>query len=199
MNKKFIFIIVIFLVILLGILTKYSIIDGVKDKKTSDINNYTFELDSANKYVITTDLRWITMQNDGGSHTSIYYQIDLDNNVIIKVEEAYKANLAGKPSTEKDIIYTKKIDNQIFIEEIKSFLNDLISKEDVNELNNYNFFTLSSLNYEKNLYNTTTIKIINSLLEKIDEFERNKCIRCSTMNFENCLTNAKNNAILIIA
>ena len=136
--------------------------------KLIDVNNYAFKLDSKNKYIIITDLKWKTMQNDGGSHSSIYYQIDLDNNIISKVQEDYHANLGGTPSQHKNVIYIKKIDTNIQ-SEVKSLLNEIITKEDINETHNYNFFTTKSLDAEKDIYNVNTIESINSLLKKIDE------------------------------
>ena len=144
-----------------------------KEKDTSsDLNDYVFELDSKNKYIITTDLRWKTMLDDGGSNTSLYYQIDLDNNIICKVKEDYtaNANLRDVPSIEKNVIYIKKIDNTIQ-EEVKALLTEIISKEDINDSNNYNYFTISSLNDEKDIFNMDTIESINLLLNKIDELK----------------------------
>ena len=110
-----------------------------KQSKISELNN--FELDSKNKYTIITDLRWNTMQNDGGSHSSLYYQIDLDNNIISKVQEDYHANLGGTSSKQKSVIYIKKIDTNIQVE-VKSLVDEIITKEDINETHNYNFFTI---------------------------------------------------------
>ena len=139
-----------------------------KQSKISELNN--FELDSKNKYTIITDLRWNTMQNDGGSHSSLYYQIDLDNNIISKVQEDYHANLGGTSSKQKSVIYIKKIDTNIQVE-VKSLVDEIITKEDINETHNYNFFTISSLNTEKDIYNINTIENINVLLKKIDELK----------------------------
>lgn len=140
------------------------------EDKSIDINNYVFELDSKNKYTIITDLRWKTMLNDGGSHSSLYYQIDLDNNIISKVQEDYHANLGGTSSKQKSVIYIKKIDTNIQLE-VKSLVDEIITKEDINETHNYNFFTISSLNTEKEIYNINTIENINVLLKKIDELK----------------------------
>ena len=141
-----------------------------EDDEAIDINNYIFELDSKNKYIIVTDFKWLTMRNDGGSNTSIYYQIDLDNNIISKVQEDYKANLAGTPSTKTNVIYIKKIDTNIQ-KEVRTLLTEIISKEDINDSNNYHSFTISTLNTEKIIYNKTTIESINVLLKKIDELK----------------------------
>lgn len=141
------------------------------EDKSTDLNNYVFELDSKNKYTIITDLKWKTMQNDGGSHSSLYYQIDLDNNIISKVQEDYHANLGGTPNTEKSVIYIKKIDSNIE-EDAKSLLEGIITREDINETHNYNFFTILNLNVEKEIYNINTIENINNLLKKIDELKK---------------------------
>ena len=110
------------------------------------------------------------MQNDGGSHSSLYYQIDLDNNIISKVQEDYHANLGGTSSKQKSVIYIKKIDTNIQVE-VKSLVDEIITKEDINETHNYNFFTNSRLNNEKDIYNINTIENINVLLKKIDELK----------------------------
>lgn len=133
-------------------------------------DKHVFELDSKNKYTITTDMRWMTMQNDGGSHSSLYYEIDLDNNIINKVQEDYRANLGGTPSKQINVIYTKKINTSIQ-EDVRTLLNEIILKEDINENHNYHSFTISSLNTEKKIYNVKTIENINLLLKKIDELK----------------------------
>lgn len=161
----------IILIILLLIIIIVCLILYKNQNSNTDIantNDYSFNLDSENKYIITTDSKWKTMQNDGGSNTSIYYQIDLDNSIISKVQENYHANLTGSPRTEKNIIYVKKI-NTDFQEKLNSLLNEIITKEDINETHNYNFFTISSLNFEKQIYNKTTIENIYTLLEEIDK------------------------------
>ena len=150
--------------------SKPSDILTTEDDKSIDINNYVFELDNKNKYTIITDLIWKTMQNDGGSHSSLYYQIDLDNNIISKVQEDYHANLGGTPNTEKSIIYIKKIDSNIE-EDLKSLLEGIITKDDINETHSYHFFRILNLNVEKRIYNTNTIENINNLLKKIDELK----------------------------
>lgn len=137
-------------------------------EEASDLKNYTFELNSKNKYTIITDMRWKTMQDDGGSNTSIYYQIDLDNNIVSKIQEDFQANLGGSSNIEKSVIYIKKIDSNIK-EEANSLLEGIITKEDINEKHNYNFFTILNLNVEKEIYNTNTIENINNLLKKMDE------------------------------
>ena len=66
-----------------------------------------------NKYIIQTDMKWLTMHNDGGSHTNIYYEVDFNKNIVVKKEEVYKANLGGTPETNKSTIYEKELDAKI--------------------------------------------------------------------------------------
>ncbi len=53
-----------------------------------------FRLDNTNKYKVTTDTRFLTMRNDGGSHENIYYGIDLENRQVIKYSEYIDANMS---------------------------------------------------------------------------------------------------------
>jgi transcriptional regulator of heat shock response len=131
-------------------------------------SDYSFELNSKNKYKIETDMQWITMQNDGVSHTNIYYNADFDNNDISKVEEIYQANLGGKPKITISKIYEKEIDFNLQ-KDLKSLLDEIMEKEDINESKNYNCFIISTLNNEKRIYNINTIKKINNILKLIDE------------------------------
>lgn len=131
-------------------------------------SDYSFELNNKNKYKIETDMQWRTMQNDGGSHTNIYYNVDLNKNIISKIKENYQANLSGKPKTTISKIYEKEIDIKLQ-KELKSLLNEIIEKEDINETKNYHCFTIYSMSHEKKIYNINTIEKINNILEKIDK------------------------------
>lgn len=122
------------------------------------------------EYTIITDMRWKTMQNDGGSHTSIYYKINLNYGRVIKIEEDFHANLGGTPTTDESVIYTKKLDDEL-TSETKTLIEDLISKEDIKTPDNYNCFTIESENTKKDIYNVDTIKKINELLTKIDNVD----------------------------
>lgn len=123
---------------------------------------------SDNEYIITTDFRWKTMMNDGGSNTSIYYKFNFNNNTVVKEQTNYNANLGGTPTTKTTTIYTKEMSASIQ-KEAMSLINELITKEDTNPTNNYNSFTISSSNIDKIIYNVTTIETINTLLNKIDK------------------------------
>lgn len=128
-----------------------------------------FKLDANNKYEVITDLRFMTMQNDGGSHTDEYYEIDLNSNNISKIIESYKANLMGTPTTTKKTLYTKTINNTLSLE-IKNTLDEIITKEDINADNNYIPFTIKTKDNNKDIYNKETITELRTLLTKIDNF-----------------------------
>lgn len=131
-------------------------------------SDYTFELNSENKYRIETDMQWITMQNDGGSHTNLYYNVDFDNNVISKIVEEYQANLGGESKIKMSQIYNKELDFKLQ-KDLKSLLVEVMEKEDINETKNYNFFTITTLNTKKIIYDLNTIEKINNILELIDK------------------------------
>lgn len=164
MNMKKTLLLSMTVLIIIAIIVVVFIVKKVNIENTKITD---FELDNNNKYEIVTDHKWMTMQDDGGSHTSIYYQVDLANNKITKITKVYKANLGGTPETNQKIDYTKVIDIDI-TQQMKDLLNEVMSKEDTNETNNFKFFTISSFNYEKYIYNIDTIKDIEMLLEKID-------------------------------
>ncbi len=70
--------------------------DGL-DIKTNNydlINEFEdmFEKSDVNyiKYTFITDMADKTMRDDGGSHTDIYYEVNLRNNVVVKKQDEYK-------------------------------------------------------------------------------------------------------------
>lgn len=168
MNKKVIYFIIVLLLVIVGIEIAYILINQSKNSNITK-EEYNFSLDNSNKYEVTTDTRFKTMLNDGGSHTSIYYQIDLDKNIVNKVIYNYKANLMGTPSSSEKIEYTKEINNKL-ANEISTILKEAITKDDINGTNNYSPFTIKNLNTEKNIYNANTINNINTILSKIDDY-----------------------------
>ena len=48
-----------------------------------------FKVDNKNRYIVTTDKKLKTLENDGGSYINIYYAIDLDKKIAIQVEDRY--------------------------------------------------------------------------------------------------------------
>lgn len=157
MSKNRIVILFIVLIIIISFIIFYKLIETNKE----EIN-----LDNSNKYIIITDFRWKTMLNDGGSHTNIYYEIDLDKNNVNKVTESYLANLGGKPKTSKNSIFIK-IDSRLS-KELSRTLNNIFQTNDINDANNYDFYTIKKQNEEKNIYNEDTIHTIQKLIDKIE-------------------------------
>ena len=112
--------------------------------------NYVFEFNTQNKFVIVTDYKWETMMNDGGSHISIYYNIDLSRDVVQKVKEVYKANLGGTPVTTKEIIYTLDINYGIRRRLVDLLMYDI--EAGVPSSTNYNFYTIKTLDGDIDVY-----------------------------------------------
>ena len=141
--------------------------EWVKPSSIKKDISYEFKLDSNNKYEVTTDLKFETLLNDGGSYTSSYYQIDLDNNKVVKIIENYKANLGGTPETSKKVEYTKDINNDLN-KEIKTLLDSLMNSEDINDSTNYHCYTIKVMNNSKDIYNTESINKLKDIINKID-------------------------------
>ncbi len=101
-----------------------------------------FVLDSNKKFIITTNSKYMTLQNDGGSYTSIYYQVDLDKRVAYKLQDKY---VGFKGFEYKGRVVNKQ---EIYEEEVLIIqgLVDKIIKENgqVPEEEAYKFYTLET-------------------------------------------------------
>lgn len=161
--------IILVLIVILGLEISYLVLKpkGNNNNPTINLDEYVFKLDNNMKYEITTDLKYYTMQNDGGSYTSQYYELDLENNIVSQKMTKYTANLGNKPDTSTKTIYTKKIKKSLS-KEINKELQELISKEDIKDSTNYHSYSIKTLNNEKIIYNTKTINNIKEILTKID-------------------------------
>ena len=171
MKKKVTISIIVALLIIIGAIT-ITIINSIKEKEKSikiEQEIKSFKLNSENKYIITTDLKLYTLADDGGSYTSNYYQIDLDNNVVEKIEEIYEANLGGKPKTTTKRIYLKKISDYTK-EELSDKLKNAVEYADDNENNENkeNYYTIKSQKYEKKIYAINTLKDYLTVIDKIN-------------------------------
>ncbi|MEE3343538.1 MAG: hypothetical protein VZS44_05565 [Bacilli bacterium] len=154
MKKK---LIILFIIILIIIFTFIGIKVLIKE---SDNNIYT----------ITTDLKYLTMQNDGGSNTSVYYEFNPNKKSIKKLEDSYNASIQGGHYDYKGKeIYNKTI-NSSTTKELKDLLNDLISKEDINNPKNYEPYTIKYKGKKKSIYNKESIKLLEEKLEEIDNY-----------------------------
>ena len=158
--------ILLILLILIIIITGVGFFIFKATKK--DSVDFSFNLDSNSKYKITTNMRWLTMRNDGGSNTNIYYCVDFDKNTVTKINDDYIANLGGTPERTVSIVYEKTFSSE-FKETLKTYLDKIIIEEDINDSKNYLSFTIESLDVDKDIYSENTIKELNKLLKQIDE------------------------------
>ena len=117
------------------------------------------------QYTIVTDSKYQTLLNDGGSNYNIYYELDLNSNIIKKYEDHY-IGFKGY-EYQKKLVYEKLINNDISIE-MNELLFDLFLKEDINDTNNYSPYTIKSNHKEKDIYNEKSINSLQTLLNKID-------------------------------
>ena len=140
---------------------------SIRSRKEKD---YTFKLDSNKKYEIITDQKYLTMQNDGGSHTNVYYQLDFEEAIVVKKEENYHANLGGTPTTDSKTIYTTLIPADLS-EELQKTISDILDKEDEDDGTNYEPYTIKTQNEEKEIYNYDTIDLLKELLDELDDLE----------------------------
>jgi len=160
MKKKIILTMIVVILITFLIFIVNKVINKEQDYIKSD-----FVLDSNNKYKITTNMKWMTMRNDGGSHTNTYYQIDLNENKVIKCEDKY-VGFEGY-EYEGKILYSKKISEKEK-QDLKLIIDNITNNSvDEPEKSNYDFYILSSLNKDDvKIYDKNTIKSLQDLLEE---------------------------------
>lgn len=143
-----------------------------------------FRLDDVNKYLVTTDTRFLTMRNDGGSHENIYYGVDLDKGKVTKYEESVKVYLNLGFSTDITKITFNKNLEENDVEELRILLNNIYLDTN-NEENNtqeernilqegrytlsslYHFYTVSNISYgEIEVYNDEFKQKFLNIVEK---------------------------------
>ena len=155
--------ILILLVILIFVFFYYKLFSY--NKYEGNIDSYEFILDNNDKYLVTTDTKYMTMQNDGGSHINVYYEIDLKNNVSNKYEDNYKGFQVY--IYKHKLISSKKLNN-IDVTKLKELFNNIVENRNNNndDTLNYNYYTISTIDYENlKIYNQT---IIDDFLNIVD-------------------------------
>lgn len=137
-------------------------------KRPSDIEleNYVFEMNN-NKYQIITNLKSKTMQDDGGSYRSVYYQIDLENKIIVKVEEDYSANLGGTPVTKRNNLYVKRLSEKL-CKTTRVLIEEILNSDTGTFDGNIEYYTILAEDYDKIIYNLDFVNDIDDLLVKFD-------------------------------
>lgn len=122
-----------------------------------------FNLDNEYKYIITTSASKFSMQNDGGSHTNIYYLVDLNINKVTKCEDKY-IGFEGYEYKGK-VLYSKEL-SETENQKLKLIL-DNIDKENKKEEVIFDFYKISAYNKEDvTVYNKDIINQIKEILEK---------------------------------
>lgn len=117
-------------------------------------------------YTIVTDTQFHTLENDGGSHTNIYYVVDFQTRVISKYEDRY---IGFKGYEYKDkLIYEKELSKDK-AKELNSLIDDILSKDDINTDNNYNYYIIKDKAKEYKIFNTSNISKLKKILIEIDE------------------------------
>lgn len=164
-NKKLGVALVAIMVLIVTIIL-IALFNNGNDKKQSTIST-DFILDTSSKYIVTTDSKYRTMRNDGGSHTNVYYEIDFSNNQVTKCQDKY-VGFKGYEYKGK-IIYSKVL-NQSEANSLRTLINDVISKKDEEKdlsVSNYMYYTLSTIEYEDIIFNDlSVIKKFESLVKE---------------------------------
>ena len=142
----------------------------VNKNSTNNLEDYIFKLDGEKKYKITTDSKYLTVRNDGGSHLNVYYNIDLDKRIYEKVNEVYKANLGGKPETTILSVYKKYINKELN-NEIENLIYNLKENDDINDNNNDMPYKIENLYLNKTIYNKQSILKLKDVLDKVDKYQ----------------------------
>ena len=160
MKKKILILVITIILIIVAI-----VVGILKNKKTEDNYSELGFIDNQNKYIITTDIKWISMQNDGGSHTNVYYQIDFNKSTVQKCEDKY-VGFDGYEYKEK-IIFSKKL-SETEKSQLKSILDNAIKNgTEKTDAINFNFYLISSFDSEDvKIYNNEIINIIKNILDK---------------------------------
>lgn len=145
---------IIILVIFICIGISFGSIEILRSKQTNVITEYT----------IITDYKYITLQNDGGSHYNVYYKVNSNKGIIKKYEDHY-IGFKGY-EYKKKLVYSKKTNSKI--KKLTKVVNDIILKEDINNPKNYSPFEIKYKNTEKVIYNQESINLIRKKLTAID-------------------------------
>ena len=130
--------------------------DKMKEINGDDIKSEGNQ-DLSSVYTVTTDTQFLTMQNDGGSHMNVYYQIDLQNNTVTKFEDKYVA-FEGYEYQGK-IIYSKNLSKDE-AGNLLNILEEMISKKDTEidlSSSDYKYYAISSKDYEEIAVNDYTL------------------------------------------
>ena len=186
MSAKVPVILIVIIALMLGIKYVYDNPEILSLNKKGNEEPNTEET-LTDKYTIVTDYKYKTMQNDGGSNTSIYYEVDFGKRQISKIMEVHKANLTGEDTDDKKTMYTKNLDEVMF-NELKTLITEAMNGEDTNPTNNYEPYVIEYNGEEKAIYNEDKIKEFAEELEKIDNDGERKLLFKVTSHSLKCVS-----------
>ena len=126
-----------------------------------------FSNNKTEKYIVVTNSKYMTMENDGGSNHNIYYEFDLKKNVVKKLEDYY-IGFEGYKYRGK-VIYKKNL-TSYYSKKSKKLLDNLLKEEDAHGDNNYEPYTIEAPGgISKKIYKKSSIKELENLLSEIDK------------------------------
>ena len=152
-NKKII--IGVFVVVLIAVIATVVLLLPKKDSGVT-------------KYTIITDSKFITMQNDGGSHINIYYEVNVKSGEIKKLADSY-VGFQGYEYEGKEL-YKKTIKGDI-LKELKKLLEDLVNEEDKSDDTHYSSYVIKYGDKQRDVYREDSVKALREILSKIDEYK----------------------------
>lgn len=125
---------------------------------------YFYYNQSKQKYDLITYDRFLTLQDDGGTHYDRKYTIDLFKKTVIKKEDYYKG-FQGIQYKDKTL-YQKKINNQE-VKKIKNLMEDIIKNQkqySIDQEKSYLYYSLYVNNQEIKIYDPKIIQKLEKLL-----------------------------------
>lgn len=135
-------------------------IGGLAFLRTLDSNKFVWQ------YKVTTDSRWTTMENDGGSNTNVYYLINFTDRQIQKCEDKFFGPMHKYDYRDK-IIYQKTLSDKIATK-LQEVLDKAWKDGDKTE-GTYDFYAIEHPNGESRyVYSKSQISQIKLYIDKID-------------------------------
>lgn len=120
------------------------------------------------KIIIETYDKYMTLQNDGGTHTESKYEIDFDKKSVLKYESYYEG-FEGYKYVDK-VLYKKKLTKEE-LSELKKIINDIEKNKDeysTDYNNTYMPYVLTSGDEEIKIYDNDVILKLEEVLKQED-------------------------------
>lgn len=135
-------------------------IGGLAFLRTLDSNKFAWQ------YKVTTDSKWTTMENDGGSNTNVYYLINFTDRQIQKCEDHYFGPM-HKYDYQGKVIYQKTLSEKIAVK-LQEILDKAWEDGDDSE-GTYEFYAIEHPDGESRyIYSKSQISQIKLYLDKIN-------------------------------